>query len=79
MGGAAFELAQTFEEVVAIDYSHSFITVCQQLKSDGVMDYSVKTEGELTKSLTATVNPSVVSEDGKSIGYCSGPQKVVNH
>ncbi|NP_001279655.1 uncharacterized LOC103187628 [Callorhinchus milii] len=58
VGRASFELAHTFQEVVGIDFSHLFITTCNQLKDKGRVSYSATMEGNLRTQYTA-----VVSED----------------
>ena len=61
VGRSSFELTQGFDEVVGMDYSHSFVNTCNQLKQDRSMDYEMTTVGDLTQKLKAVVNPSLVS------------------
>jgi 5-histidylcysteine sulfoxide synthase/putative 4-mercaptohistidine N1-methyltranferase len=59
VGGAVFELARTFEEVVGVDLSEAFIEAANTLKHEGHLDYFRKDEGELGQTLTATIVPSI--------------------
>eukprot|EP01147_Barroeca_monosierra_P006960 gene6960-7612_t len=45
VGRACFELAKTFDEVVGIDYSQSFVDCCNELKRTGSMSYERLDEG----------------------------------
>lgn len=59
VGGTVFELARTFEEVVGIDLSESFIDAANTLKRDGQLAYFRKEEGKLGQSLTATIDANI--------------------
>lgn len=59
VGGASFELAREFGEVVAIDISESFIAAANNLKITGKIDYVRKEEGELYSPITAVVDPTI--------------------
>lgn len=61
VGGATFELARYFTDVVGIDYSSSFVDVCNQLRTTGKVQFQVRGEGErlLPQQFTATV-PALV-------------------
>ena len=61
VGRSSFELTQKFNEVIGIDYSHSFVDACNVLKEQGQMAYNVTTEGELSDQFEAIINPSLVS------------------
>ena len=61
VGRSSFELARRVDEVVGIDYSQAFVDVCNELKDRGSMPYDVVTEGDLRKSLTARIDPVIVS------------------
>ncbi|XP_067897469.1 uncharacterized protein [Heterodontus francisci] len=55
VGRASFELARTFEEVVGIDFSLSFVNACNQLKEKGQLPYNATTEGDLSTQHIAVV------------------------
>ncbi|XP_072110758.1 uncharacterized protein [Mobula birostris] len=55
VGRASFELARVFQEVVGIDFSHSFVNACNQLKEQGQLPYTAITEGDLGVQHTAVV------------------------
>jgi 5-histidylcysteine sulfoxide synthase/putative 4-mercaptohistidine N1-methyltranferase len=59
VGRAVFELARTYKEVVGIDLSESFIEAANTLKREGKLDYFRKDEGELGKTLTATIDSAI--------------------
>jgi 5-histidylcysteine sulfoxide synthase/putative 4-mercaptohistidine N1-methyltranferase len=61
VGGTTFELARYFTDVVGIDYSSSFIDVCNQLRTTGKVQFQVRGEGDrlLPPQFTATL-PSLV-------------------
>ncbi|XP_051875016.1 uncharacterized protein LOC127572124 isoform X2 [Pristis pectinata] len=55
VGRASFELARVFQEVVGIDFSHSFVNACNQLKERGQLTHTATTEGDLSVQCTAVV------------------------
>ena len=61
VGRASFELAQSFKEVIGIDYSHGFVKTCNVLKQTGRMEYEVTTEGNLTTKHEACIPADLVN------------------
>lgn len=59
VGGAAFELARSFDEVIGVDLSESFITAAGTLKEAGELSYFRRDEGELGVRLVARVDPTI--------------------
>ena len=55
VGGASFELARHFPEVVAIDFSRQFIGVARQLRAMGRLEFSYCVEGDITLGCRARV------------------------
>jgi putative 4-mercaptohistidine N1-methyltranferase len=53
VGRSAFELSRFCEEVTAVDYSQSFISAAEQLRSKGRLTYSCREEGAESRELTA--------------------------
>lgn len=47
IGRSSFELARGFDEVIGVDFSARFIQEAEVLKQNGVLRYSMPTEGEL--------------------------------
>ncbi len=47
IGRSTFELARGFDEVIGVDFSARFIQEAQKLKDNGVLRYTMPTEGEL--------------------------------
>jgi putative 4-mercaptohistidine N1-methyltranferase len=59
VGRSSFELTRKFEEVVGIDYSHSFVAACDTMKGQGQMAYEVITEGDLTMKCIANIDTTI--------------------
>lgn len=57
VGGASFHLARTFESVVGIDLSKSFIEAARTLQSEHKLPYHLKLEGDLQERRLAEVDP----------------------
>ena len=55
MGGASFELARGFGEVLGVDLSRAFIDAANQLQKHGSLDYFRRDEGDLGVTVRATV------------------------
>lgn len=59
VGKASFELARDFDQVVAVDYSDSFIAAAQHLQAQGELAYERLESGRHTTALQAQVkNPA---------------------
>lgn len=59
VGGAVFELARTYEEVVGIDLSEAFIRAANTLKDEGRLSYSRRDEGKLCTPMEVVIDSSV--------------------
>ena len=59
VGGASFELAKTYDEVVGVDLSESFITAALQMRDKNSFEYVRKEEGAIRTVLFAKLDPSV--------------------
>jgi putative 4-mercaptohistidine N1-methyltranferase len=55
VGGAAFELTQSFDDVVGIDFSHQFVAAANTMKNEGVMNYSILKQGHVFEDHMAQV------------------------
>ncbi|MDX1492140.1 MAG: 5-histidylcysteine sulfoxide synthase [Pseudohongiellaceae bacterium] len=55
VGRASFDLSSSFEKVIGIDYSQSFIDAANKLKDKGELSYSRHESGRYFTSLTAKV------------------------
>jgi len=49
VGGSSFELARSYDEVVGVDLSASFIGAAQRMQADGALSYYRRDQGELGK------------------------------
>ena len=47
IGRSSFELARGFDEVIGVDFSARFIQEAQALKQNGILRYTMPTEGEI--------------------------------
>lgn len=59
VGGASFELAKEFDEVVGIDFSSAFIDAARELQSEGQKPYTAMKQASNTSSHVASVDPEV--------------------
>jgi len=59
VGGSTFELARTFDEVIGIDFSASFIEAAGILRGEGQLICPIPEEGERTRPFTAKVPAGV--------------------
>lgn len=62
VGGASFELARHFNEVVGIDLSHSFIATANQIKLEGNIEFARKDEGNFTTTLRYSIDQEIDRE-----------------
>ena len=58
VGGASFQMAKIFENVVGIDYSPEFIKAAEALRSNGELQYQAQISGNQLKKLIAKVDIS---------------------
>jgi 5-histidylcysteine sulfoxide synthase/putative 4-mercaptohistidine N1-methyltranferase len=56
VGGSTFELAQTFDEVVGVDLSASFIDTANRMKNEGSVPYYQAGQGDLGDRRIASVD-----------------------
>lgn len=63
VGRSSFELSRYVDEVVGIDFSHSFIRAAGRLQEQGQLEYNYKIQGKIYHSAIAKVPPSL--ERGK--------------
>jgi 5-histidylcysteine sulfoxide synthase/putative 4-mercaptohistidine N1-methyltranferase len=59
VGGATFELARDFEQVIGLDISAPFIQVAQRMAEDGQVPFTEPGEGELRVDAIALVDPAI--------------------
>jgi hypothetical protein len=50
-----------FEEVIGVDWSKSFVDVCNVLRDKGKLGFSVLKQGAINKDHVAIVDPDIVS------------------
>lgn len=55
VGRTSFDLSRDFSRVVGLDFSHAFIAAANELKRTGSAPYTMYVEGDVHRSLTATV------------------------
>jgi SAM-dependent methyltransferase len=60
VGRSCFELSKLFQKVIGIDYSSSFINMCNQIVAlNGEVDYQGQLEGDLTQNLRVRLDNDV--------------------
>lgn len=60
VGGTSFELARSFDSVVGIDLSSSFIHAAEQLKRGDSIKYQVVEEGLINRTCAVALEPSLL-------------------
>ena len=55
VGGAALAMSESFDEVVAIDFSHALIDAAKRVAGQGEARIEFATEGDLTRSTTISL------------------------
>ena len=55
VGRGAFELANVFEQVTAIDFSARFIQIATQMQQQGAVTFQQTMEGEITETITQKI------------------------
>lgn len=61
VGRSTFELTRGVQEVIGIDYSHSFINAANKLKKEGKLQYNLVQEGDIVTETVAEVPADIVS------------------
>ena len=72
VGGSSFELAKTFEQVHAFDYSQSFINAAKQMQANEVIRFQVSVEAELYEEVTAVPDPDVTEVMRNRVQFFTG-------
>lgn len=62
VGRATFEMTRSFQQVIGLDLSSSFIKAANHLKEQGNFTYFCKDEGELGRQLTAKISEEIERE-----------------
>ncbi|MDO8291081.1 MAG: putative 4-mercaptohistidine N1-methyltransferase, partial [Parvibaculum sp.] len=62
VGRASFELARSFDEVIGLDYSQSFVDAANRLKSQGELNYVRHDSGRFNTALRAKVDENISRE-----------------
>ena len=69
VGASSFELARTFDSVVGVDLSASFISAAQRMHSEGRLPYFRRDQGEIGTPRVAELSEALLatSEDGGTL------------
>ena len=59
VGGSSFELAKYYQQVVGIDFSHKFIEAANEMKVNGVVDYTVLKQGSVYMNRTSILDEAI--------------------
>jgi putative 4-mercaptohistidine N1-methyltranferase len=68
-GRSSFELARVFEEVIGLDFSARFIQEAQKLKDEGLLRYTLPTEGELESFHEVTLAEHGLEEAAERVSF----------
>lgn len=68
-GRSTFELARGFDEVTGVDFSARFIQAAQKLKEDGVLRYTMPTEGELESFHEVKLSDLDLDEERNKVSF----------
>jgi len=72
VGRSAFELARSFDQVDAIDFSARFIQSGVRLQQGGDLLYEIPTEGELTLPRTVSLQRLGLADAGERVSFMQG-------
>jgi 5-histidylcysteine sulfoxide synthase/putative 4-mercaptohistidine N1-methyltranferase len=69
IGRSSFELARGFDEVIGVDFSARFIQEAEVLKQNGVLRYTVPTEGELESFHEIKLSNFHLENEAKKVSF----------
>ena len=69
IGRSSFELARGFDEVIAVDFSARFIQEAEQLKENGILRYTMPTEGELENFYEVKLSDFDLEEERNKVSF----------
>ena len=69
IGRSTFELARGFDEVTGVDFSTRFIQEAQHLKENGILRYTMPTEGELENFYEVKLSDFDLKEVAKKVSF----------
>jgi 5-histidylcysteine sulfoxide synthase/putative 4-mercaptohistidine N1-methyltranferase len=69
IGRSSFELARGFDEVIGVDFSARFIQEAEVLKQNGVLRYTVPTEGELESFHEINLSHYNLENEAKKVSF----------
>ena len=72
VGRSSFELANIFDSVTAIDYSHNFINTAKNLQNENSIQYNVPVEGDINESKNIDLNRLHLSKNKSRVKFLQG-------
>ena len=69
IGRSTFELARDFDEVIGVDFSARFVQEAEVLKQNGVLRYTMPTEGELESFHEVNLSHFDLEEERKKVSF----------
>ena len=69
IGRSSFELARGFDEVIGVDFSARFIQEAEVLKQNGVLRYTIPTEGELESFHEIKLSNFHLENEAKKVSF----------
>ncbi len=72
VGRSSFELANYFDEVVAIDYSNNFIQVAKELQNFNKISYDITVEGDIVEKKSINLETLDLQRNKNNITFYQG-------
>ena len=72
VGRSSFELANIFNNVTAIDYSHNFINTAKNLQDENSIEYEINVEGDIKEPKTIDLKNLNLLENKNRIQFSQG-------
>ncbi len=69
IGRSTFELARGFDEVIGVDFSARFIQEAQCLKENGILRYTMPTEGDLEAFYEVSLDAFALEEERHKVAF----------
>ena len=72
VGRSSYELANVFDNVTAIDYSHNFINLAKNLQNENNIEYEITIEGDIKESKSIDLNTLNLLENKNRVQFLQG-------
>jgi putative 4-mercaptohistidine N1-methyltranferase len=72
VGGASFELAKSFDQVEAFDFSENFVTAAKRIQSGEELTFKIPIEGDITEEVRVEREPGVDASVLEKVNFFQG-------